>query len=102
MQLEAPRAAHADRPHLDLRARRDGQLVQLSNLVKVNETVAPKELNHFNRLRAAIISANIAPGYTLGEALEFLEKTAKEVLPAHRTDRLDGQSREFRESGAAL
>ncbi len=38
------------------------------------ETVAPKELNHFNRLRAAIISANIAPGYTLGEALAFMDQ----------------------------
>jgi multidrug efflux pump len=81
---------------------RDDRLVQLSNLVEVRETVAPKELNHFNRLRAATISANIAPGYSLGEALDFLERTAAEALPASAQTDLDGQSREFRESGETL
>jgi multidrug efflux pump len=80
----------------------NGQLVQLANLVTVTETVAPKELNHFNRLRAAIISANLTPGYTLSEALGFMEKTAKEVLTAEYQTALDGQSREFRESGQQL
>ncbi|MBI2313701.1 MAG: efflux RND transporter permease subunit [Betaproteobacteria bacterium] len=81
---------------------RDGGLVQLANLVSVRETVAPKELNHFNRQRAAIIQANIAPGHTLGEALEFLEKAAAETLEATARTELDGQSREFKESGRTL
>jgi multidrug efflux pump len=68
----------------------------------VSETVAAKELNHFNRQRAAIISANINPGYTLGEALDVMDQTAKEVLPASARTELDGVSREFRESGASL
>jgi multidrug efflux pump len=70
--------------------------------VKLHETVAPKELNHFNRQRAAIISANITPGYTLGEALAFLEKSAQEVVGTSGKTELDGQSREFRESGQQL
>jgi multidrug efflux pump len=49
VQLEDKNRAAAGRPDRDLRARRDGRLVQLSNLVTVRETVAPKELNHFNR-----------------------------------------------------
>jgi hypothetical protein len=76
--------------------------VQLSNLVRINETVAAKELNHFNRQRAAIISANIAPGYTLGEALDFMDRAAAEVLASSARTELDGVSREFRESGASL
>ena len=82
----------------------DGQLIQLSNLVRVREDVAPKELNHFNRLRSATISANIGPGHSLGNALDFLEKTAKDVLPPGTGAQfsLDGQSREFKESGTAL
>jgi multidrug efflux pump len=79
-----------------------GSLTALSNLVTVSETVAPKELNHFNRQRAAIISANIAPGYTLGEALAFMDRTAKETLPKSARTALDGQSREFGESGQTL
>ncbi|MCA1852295.1 MAG: efflux RND transporter permease subunit, partial [Beggiatoa sp.] len=81
---------------------RDGRLMRLDNLVGVKETVAAKELNHFNRLRAAILQGNVAPGYTLGDALGFLEKTAAEVLPPTAHTDLDGQSREFRESSAAL
>ncbi|MDS4069946.1 MAG: efflux RND transporter permease subunit, partial [Candidatus Competibacter sp.] len=81
---------------------REGQLVQLSNLIEVRETVAPKELNHFNRLRAAVISANITPGYTLGEALDVMDQSAREVLGENAQTALDGQSREFRESGASL
>jgi multidrug efflux pump len=81
---------------------KDGQLVQLANLVKLKETVAPKELNHFNRLRAAIIQANVTPGYTLGDALTFLENAAKEELPPNAQIDFDGQSREFKESGTAL
>jgi multidrug efflux pump len=80
---------------------RDGQLVQLANLVQLKETVAPKELNHFNRLRAAIITASVAPGY-LGEALEFLEKEAREEFGPTAQTALDGESREYRESGAQL
>jgi multidrug efflux pump len=81
---------------------RDGQLVQLSNLVQLKETVAPKELNHFNRLRAAIITGSLAPGYTLGEALDFLEAAARQELGPTAQTALDGESREYRESGAQL
>ncbi|MBI2752459.1 MAG: efflux RND transporter permease subunit [Betaproteobacteria bacterium] len=102
VQLEAKdRATPTDLSAIFVRAR-DGRLVQLSNLVKVRETVGPKELNHFNRLRAAILSANVTPGYTVGEALEFLEKASAETLDKSARTELDGVSREFRESGAAL
>lgn len=75
----------------------DGQMVQLSNLVGVRETVAAKELNHFNKLRSATISAGLAPGYSMGEALSWMESALKEVAPGAQYD-LSGQSREFRES----
>ena len=102
VQLEAKdRNKPADLTAIYVRAR-DGTLVQLSNLVRINETVAAKELNHFNRQRAAIISANIAPGYTLGEALDFMDRAAAEVLASSARTELDGVSREFRESGASL
>ncbi len=77
----------------------DGQMVQLSNLVDVEETVAAKELNHFNKLRSATISAGLAPGYSMGEALTWMEAALKEVAPEALYD-LSGQSREFRESAS--
>ena len=79
-----------------------GDMIQLSNIVKVREAVAPKELRRFNQQRAVTISANLAPGYALGDGLAFLEKTARELLPGTvRTD-LAGQSREFRAAGQSL
>jgi len=102
VQLEArDRNTPADLTAIYVRAK-DGRLVQLSNLVAVRETVAAKELNHFDRQRAVILSANVAPGYSLGEALEFLEQAADKVLPKSARTGLDGQSREFRESGTTL
>jgi multidrug efflux pump len=102
VQLDpAARATPEDLTALYVRGR-DGSLTPLSNLVAVSETVAPKELNHFDRQRAAIISANIAPGYTLGEALAFMDQAAKETLPKTARTALDGQSREFGESGQTL
>ncbi|MEG3191518.1 efflux RND transporter permease subunit [Lysobacter sp. D1-1-M9] len=77
----------------------DGQMVQLSNLVDVEETVAAKELNHFNKLRAATISAGLAPGYSMGEALDWMESALAEVAPDTQYD-LTGESREFRESAS--
>lgn len=78
------------------------KMIKLSNLIHLEETVAPKELNHFNQLRAAKITANIQQGYTLGDALDFLDKTAKEVLPASTQIDYDGESREFRDSSGKL
>jgi len=80
----------------------DGQLVQLSNLAEIKETVAPKELNHFDRLRAVKISAQISPGYSQGEVLDFLQKAAKDIFPPTMQTALDGPLREFSESGSAL
>ncbi len=79
-----------------------GEMVQLSSLVTVGETVAPKELNRFNQLRAVTISANLGPGYSQGEVLAYLEQTAREVLPPDFQIDYEGLSREFKSSGASI
>ncbi len=81
---------------------RDGGMVQLSNLIEVHETVAPRELNHFNQLRAVTLSANVGAGYTLGEVLDHLEGVAREVFPADTLFDYSGTSREFKESSAGI
>ena len=81
---------------------REGEMVQLSNLVRVEESVAPRELNHFQRLRSATISASLAPGYTVGEALAYLDAAAARILPETAQVDYSGQSREFRTSSADL
>jgi multidrug efflux pump len=79
-----------------------GQMIQLSNVVKVRETVAPRELKRFNQLRAITIEANLAPGYTLGEAIAAVEAAARDVLPEGTITDLTGQSREFRNASSNL
>ncbi len=82
--------------------RGNGGLFQMANVVTAKETVSPKELNHFNRIRSAKITANLAPGVTLGTALDDLDKIAKDKLPPGiRTD-VDGESRDFKESSGNL
>ncbi len=81
---------------------RDGQMVALDNLVSVRETISPRELNHFAQRRAVTITANLAPGYTMGEALQAMEQIADQVLkPGYAVD-YNGQSREFRQSSSSL
>ncbi|WP_305044533.1 efflux RND transporter permease subunit [Geoalkalibacter sp.] len=98
---DADRASPADLSAIYVRGRGE-EMIQLSNLVRVEETVAPRELNHFNQLRAAKITANLAPGYALSDALAALEDIAARVLPAGAVIDYDGPSREFKESSASL
>ncbi len=79
-----------------------GVMVPMNNIIKVTEEVAPKELNHFNKLRSATLTATLAPGYTLGDALAYIDAAAKRVLPASAQVDYAGQSREFKESSASL
>ncbi len=80
----------------------DGQMVQLANLIEVEESVAPRELNHFNQLRAVTLTANVGSGYTLGEALQHLEARAREILPAQTLFDYNGLSRDFKESSSGV
>ncbi|SIQ10262.1 efflux RND transporter permease subunit [Marinobacterium stanieri] len=86
----------------DLYVRGDqGEMIQLANLVTVDETITAKELNHFDKLKAVKIQAMLAPGYSLGEALTFMEQSLKEIAPDAMFD-YAGQSREFKESSNTL
>ncbi len=78
----------------------DDTMIQLQNLATVTETVAAKELNHFDKLRSATISAGLASGYSQGEALDWMDAALREVAPEALYD-LSGQSREFSESASS-
>ena len=81
---------------------RNDNMVQLSNLIEVHETVAPRELNHFNQLRAVTVSANVGSGYTLGEALDHLEEKARAIFPPDTQFDYTGISRDFKESSSGV
>jgi len=95
------RATPSDMTGLYLRGR-DRQLVKLEAVASVKEGVGPRELNHFNRVRSATLTASLAPGFTLGEAIDSLHRIATEVLPPGSSTALAGESRELEESGSSL
>jgi multidrug efflux pump len=81
---------------------RNEAMIPLSALVRIRETVVPRELNHFGQRRSAAITANLSPDYSLGQALDFMDATAQKVLkPGYATD-LNGQSREFKSASGSL
>ncbi|MEO5734386.1 MAG: efflux RND transporter permease subunit [Rubrivivax sp.] len=98
---ETGRATPDDIDKIFVRGRSD-TMVPLSSLVKVRQAVSPRELNHFNQRRSVTVTANLAPGYALGEALIFMDETAARVLPVGYATELNGLSREFRSSSGAL
>jgi multidrug efflux pump len=102
VQLDpAERATPSDVSGLYVRGR-DNQLVQLSAVTKVTESVGPRSLAHYDRVRSATLTAQLAPGFTLGEAIDSLRAISAEVLPAGASYRLGGESRELEESGSSL
>jgi multidrug efflux pump len=102
--VAADRAVPNDISNIYVRGRAaNGEaMIPLANLVKVDERVSPRELNHFGQRRAVAITANLAPGYTMGEALAFLEEVAQRNLPPGYAVDYAGQSREFKLSAASL
>lgn len=92
----------SDMNNIYVRSERSGELVPLSNLVSLRETASAATLNRFNRMRSITISANLTEGYTLGEALEFLENVVKQDLPATATFDLDKESRDYQQSGKSI
>ena len=79
-----------------------GQMVQLSNLVNVRESLTARELTRMGQLRAADITANVAAGYSEGEALEQLEQAARKFLPPGGRIDYNGQSREFKQASGDI
>jgi multidrug efflux pump len=77
-------------------------MIPLSALVKVRESVSPRELNHFGQRRSVSITASLSGDYSLGEAITFMNQTASKVLKTGYSTDLNGTSREFKNSQGAL
>jgi multidrug efflux pump len=96
------RATTTDLTNIQVRSDRTGELIPLSNVVKLEETAGAVALNRFNRLRAIEISAMLAPGYTMGEAVKWAQDTVKKELPPGAALMFDGESEEYLKSGGQL
>ncbi|MVZ67647.1 MMPL family transporter [Sphingobacterium sp. DK4209] len=77
-----------------------GDLIQLDNIVELEERSSPPQLYHNNRYMAATVSAGLAPGKSMGDGIEAMERVKEKVLDETFTTDLGGESRDFVESGS--
>ncbi|MGS2744066.1 efflux RND transporter permease subunit [Halomonas sp. LS-001] len=87
--------------NIQVRSARSGELIPLASLVSMTDFAGPSNLNRYNRLRAVTIEADLAAGYPLGEALEYLNNAVAEVLPAEAQTDVKGASRDYQEASGA-
>ncbi len=77
-----------------------GELIQLDNIVKMEESANPPTIYHFNRFKSATISAGLANGMALGDGIKEMERIAKIVLDESFNTSLSGASLDFKESSS--
>jgi multidrug efflux pump len=99
---DSDRSSTEDLTNLYVRSEQTGQLVPLSNLVRIDEAAGPGELNRSDRMRAITLSADLAEGVRLGEAIERLTEVAEATLPRSARISWAGESEDFLESGFSL
>ncbi|MDX1706363.1 efflux RND transporter permease subunit, partial [Pseudidiomarina sp.] len=103
--LEGERADYRSPTAIDniyVRSNSSGELIPLSNLVTIEERATSGSLNRYNRMRSITIEANLAEGYSLGEALTYLENIVHEQLPDDVSIDYKGESQLYKESGSSV
>ena len=81
---------------------RNGEPVPLDNLVSVRERATPPQLFRFNRYMSATVSGRPAPGYTIEDGIDAMDRVAEEMLGPGFSTTLTGQSRDFQETSNQL
>jgi len=81
---------------------KQGELIQLDNLVNLVEETNPTALYRFNRFVSATVSGGLKPGFTIGDAVNDLNDVKEKVLNENYSTSLAGQSRDFADSSSSL
>jgi multidrug efflux pump len=98
---DTQRASVRDLDNLYVRSDKNGDLIPLSALVRVDERAGPTELRRTDRMRAIELAGSLAPGYTLGEAVEYMERVIREEAPNAQII-YNGETYQFKKSGSTL
>jgi multidrug efflux pump len=80
----------------------NGEMIQLDNVITVTEKSSPPQLYHYNRYQSATVSAGLAPGKTIGDGIDAMNRIAARVLDDSFTTSLTGASRDFAESSSNI
>jgi len=81
---------------------RTGQLISIDNVIDIHESTTPPALYHFNRYKSATISADLAPGKTIGDGIQAMQAIAAKLLDDTFTTSLSGTSRDYAESSSNI
>jgi multidrug efflux pump len=103
--LEGERSDYRSPTAIDniyVRSNATQSLIPLSNLVTIEEQATAGNLNRFNRMRSITIEANLAEGYSLGEALSYLENIVREKMPDDVSIAYKGESQLYKDSGSSV
>lgn len=79
-----------------------GELVTLDAVTKIEEVASSIRLSHYNKQKAITVTANLSDGYTLGEALDFLDQQAIELLPGDISVSYSGESKDYKENQSSI
>jgi multidrug efflux pump len=103
--LEAPRGTlrnPSDLQGIFVRSRSSGELYPISGLIDIQETSGPAELRRFNRQPAIAISATLADGFTMGDAVNAVRDIAAETIPPEGRLEFSGETRQFLEASGSI
>ena len=98
---DTQRASVGDLDNLYVRSDKNNDLVPLSALVHIDERAGPTELRRTDRMRAIELAGSLAPGYTLGEAVAYMEQVIHEEAPNAQII-YNGETYQLKKSGDAL
>jgi multidrug efflux pump len=96
------RATPSDLNNIYVRSESSGELVPLASLVALEETSGARELRRFNQLRSITLVGGLVPGYSLGNALDYMERIVAEEVPEGVRIDYDGESRELKKTGSTV
>jgi multidrug efflux pump len=96
------RATSTDLTNIRVRSSSTKELIPLASVVKLEETSGTMRLSRFNRLRAIKVTAAVAPGYSMDQAVDWFRQTVAAELPREATLMFDGESGEFTRTGQQL
>lgn len=80
----------------------NNKLIPLANFINIKNSFTALSLNHFQQLRSVTLSANLAPGYTIGQAVHYLTQMADKILPQNVQIDFSGETRQFFQAGNSM
>lgn len=81
---------------------KNGDNIPLDAVVKMEESSNPATLYHFNRYKAATISASLAEGKTIGDGIKAMNDIGNRLLDESYQTSLTGPSRDYSESSSNI